>query len=474
MNRRNFLLASGAALALPLMGCKNNRMSGNTGTVNANTGALKPLRMPQLLTGKQFDLNLQNGNMEFIAGKSTPTFGINSNYLGPVIKVRNGDSLNFNVRNNLSETAALHWHGMHLPGNMDGGPHQEILPGALWQPSFTVNQKACTNWFHAHTHNKTGEQVYRGLAGMMIVEDADSDALDLPKTWGEDDFPLIIQDRKFNSSGSFSYLPSRHDEMHGMMGDTFMINGTINPYLDLPNKEVRFRILNGSNARVYQLHLSNGAAFKQIATDNAFRETPLSLTSITLSPAERAEIVVDLSALQGQKITLQDSNNGNTSILTLNVNKAASTITQVPAQLTTLASLDPAVAVRTRPFVLGRIGGMNGSFAINGVSMNMNRIDHTFTLDEVEILEISNSMAMTHNFHIHSTHFQIIERNGSANNVAEYEKGYKDTVRLGPNERVKVVIKMTDYTTDATAPYMFHCHILEHEDRGMMGQFIVV
>ncbi|MDQ7016648.1 MAG: multicopper oxidase domain-containing protein, partial [Gammaproteobacteria bacterium] len=410
---------------------------------------------------------------EFIAGLSTPTFGINSSYLGPVIKVRNGENLNFNVRNNLNETATLHWHGMHLPGNMDGGPHQEILSGDLWQPSFTVNQHACTNWFHAHTHNKTGEQVYRGLAGMIIVEDTDSDRLDLPKTWAEDDFPLIIQDRKFNSNGSFSYLPSRRDEMHGMMGDTFMINGTVNPYLDLPNKEVRFRILNGSNARVYQLHLSNGATFKQIATDNAFRETPLNLTSITLSPAERAEIVVDLSTLQGQTLTLQDANNGNTPLLTLNINKAASSVTRVPAQLINLTPLDPTAAVRTRPFVLGRIGGMNGSFAINGVSMNMNRIDHDMTLNEVEIWEISNTMGMTHNFHSHATHFQIIERNGSANNVADYEKGYKDTVILPPNERVKVVVKMTDYSTDATAPYMFHCHILEHEDRGMMGQFTV-
>jgi len=363
---------------------------------------------------------------------------------------------------------------MHLPSNMDGGPHQEIQPGGLWQPSFTVNQKACTNWFHSHTHNKTGEQVYRGLAGMMIVEDADSDSLDLPKTWQEDDFPLIIQDRKFNANGSFNYLPTMRDAMHGMLGDTFMINGTVNPYLDLPNKEVRFRILNASNARVYQLRLSNGAAFKQIATDNAFRESPLSLTTLTLSPAERTEIVVDLSALQGQTITLQDANNGNTSILTLNVNKTASTITQVPTQLTTLTPLDSTTAVRTSPFVLSRTMGMNGSFTINGRSMNINRIDQSVTLNDVEIWEISNRMGMTHNFHIHATHFQIIERNGSANNGAEYEKGYKDTVRLGPNERVKVVIKMTDYTTDATAPYMFHCHILEHEDRGMMGQFVVV
>ncbi len=472
MNRRKFLLASGAAFTLPLIGCSssNNSTTSNSNT-GTNTNTLTPLRIPQLLTGTQFDLNLQNGSMEFIAGKSTPTFGINSNYLGPVIKVRNGDTLNFNVRNNLSEAATLHWHGMHVPGNMDGGPHQEILPGDLWKPTFTVKQKACTNWFHSHTHNKTGEQVYRGIAGMMIVEDSESDALDLPTTWEIDDFPLIIQDRKFNTDGSFSYLPTMRDEMHGMMGDTFMINGTIDPVVDLPNKEVRFRILNGSNARVYQLRLSNGDSFKQIATDNAFRESPLSLTSLTLSPAERSEIVVDLTTLQGQTITLQDANNNNTVLLTLNVNKAASTVTQVPAQLTTLTPLDPTLAVRTRAFVLGRTNGM---FSINGVSMDMTRIDHTMTLNEVEIWEISNTMGMTHNFHSHATHFQIIERNGSATNVAAYEQGYKDTVLLPANETVKVVVKMTDYTTDATAPYMFHCHILEHEDRGMMGQFTVV
>ncbi|MDQ7074065.1 MAG: multicopper oxidase domain-containing protein [Gammaproteobacteria bacterium] len=469
MNRRTFLLASGAALSLPLMGCSSSSTTNTTNT-GGNTSTQTPLRMPQLLTGTQFDLNLQTGSMEFIAGTSTPTFGINSNYLGPVIKVRNGDTVNFNVRNTLTEAATLHWHGMHVPGNVDGGPHQEILPGGLWQPSFTINQAAATNWFHSHTHNKTGEQVYRGLAGMMIVEDAESDALDLPKSWAEDDFPLIIQDRKFNTDGSFSYLPTQQDAMRGMMGDTFMINGSIDPIVDLPNKEVRFRILNASNARVYQLRLSNGDAFKQIATDNAFRETPLSLTSITVSPAERVEIVVDLSNLQGQTLTLQDANNNDTVLLTLNVNKAASSITRVPAQLTTLTPLDPTAAVRTRPFVLGRTRGL---FSINGVSMDMTRIDHAMTLNEVEIWEITNTMGMTHNFHSHATHFQIIERNGSAANVLEYEKGYKDTVLLNPNDSVKVVVKMTDYTADASTPYMFHCHILEHEDRGMMGQFTV-
>ncbi|MDQ7015747.1 MAG: multicopper oxidase domain-containing protein, partial [Gammaproteobacteria bacterium] len=108
MKRRDFLFASAAAVSLPLMGCKMGNNNG--GTVNANTGALKPLRIPQLMTGTQFDLNLQTGSMEFIAGLSTPTFGINSSYLGPVIKVRNGENLNFNVRNNLNETATLHWH----------------------------------------------------------------------------------------------------------------------------------------------------------------------------------------------------------------------------------------------------------------------------------------------------------------------------------------------------------------------------
>ncbi len=439
-----------------------------------------------MLEGNTFDLSVQAGVSNFFDGVSTSTYGINGSFLGPVLKVRKGDHITLNVKNNLSESTTMHWHGMHLPGEMDGGPHQLIEIGETWKAQFTVDQKAGTNWFHPHQLGQTGHQVYMGLAGLMIVEDVESDALDLPKTWAEDDFPVIIQDRRFRADGNFDYLSCHSDQMHGMQGDVFLVNGTVNAKVDLPSKEVRLRILNGSNARIYNLKFSDGRSFKQIATDTAFKETPLSLNSFHLSPGERTEIIVDLSSDSGNSFNLLDSNSGK-NLLALNVNKNPVSTTTTPSTLTSLPQLDPASAVTTRPFVLemkmgmgnmrmGNNGGMRGAeqFSINGVSMDMARIDHSMNLNDVEIWEIKNNTYMTHNFHVHATHFSLLERNGSMANVAEYEKGYKDVVMLNPEDTVKIIIQMINYKTDSNSPYMFHCHILEHEDRGMMGQFTVV
>lgn len=466
-----------------LSGCSKNSSNSHAGHNGMSrdsvsvTGSNNPVQnrlvIPPLLTGNTFNLSLQAGSMAFLTGKTTPTYGINGNFLGPALKVRDGEAVTLNVTNNLTEPSSLHWHGMHVPASSDGGPHQVIAPGATWTAAFTVKQKAGTNWFHPHGEGRTGKQVYQGLAGLLLVEDADTDRLDLPKTWGEDDIPLILQDRKFKANGEFDYLSTMQDQMNGMLGDTFLVNGTVNAVADLPAKQVRFRVLNGSNARVYSLAFSDGRTFKQIATDTALLESPINLSTITLSPGERAEIVVDCSVDTGKSLTLVDSRSEAT-LVTFNVNKQPANITVLPATLTTLDKLNPAQSVKTRTFSLSMNMGMQ--FLINGVTMDMNRIDQTIPLNDIEIWEIRNDDmdGMTHNFHVHGTHFQILERNGSIAKVAAHEKGYKDTVLLEAGDVVKVIIQMTDYTTDAASPYMFHCHILEHEDQGMMGQFVVV
>lgn len=481
MKRRKFLHLAAATAFIQLPGCGG----GSSGIENDDTGNIPMVNPPQtsgtlpiptLLAGTSFDLSLQSGSKDFLAGKTTPTYGINGSFLGPALKVKNGDFITLNVTNNLSEVATLHWHGMHLPASMDGGPHQTIQPGATWTASFTVKQQAGTNWFHPHTEGQTGRQVYMGLAGLLIVEDTDTDVLDLPKTWGEDDIPLIIQDRLFNADGSFDYLPSMQSQISGMMGDTLLCNGAVDATVNLPAKEVRFRLLNGSNARVYTLMFSDGRNFKQIATDTALQETPTSLRTLRLSPGERAEIVMDCSADMGKSLSLIDTSSGVT-IVNANINITPASITSVPPNLTALTKLNPALAVRTRTFSLDMAMGMNsgmGRFLINGKAMDIARIDQTVPLNDIEIWEITNNMNLVHNFHIHGTHFEILDRNGSSDNVAAFEKGYKDVVFIDSFETIRIIIQMTDYITSATAPYMFHCHILEHEDGGMMGQFIVV
>jgi FtsP/CotA-like multicopper oxidase with cupredoxin domain len=472
MKRRDFFKLSAVTSLWLLTGCGGGgtSSSGNNGTATTTALPIPSLLKPIDKNGVQhYDVSILEAEHTFFDGIATKTYAMNGTYLGPTLLLTNGDNVSINYTNNLKETTTIHGHGMHLPAKMDGAAHQPIAVGTTWSAQYTVNQKASTNWYHPHFMGKTAEHVYKGLAGLIIVEDNESRALDLPKRYGIDDIPLVLQDRIFNN-GQIDYSPSRREIMRGYVGDTFIANGAIEPTFDAEAKEIRFRILNGSNATVYELGFSNGMSFKQIATDNSFLEVPVSMTRLTLSPAERAEIVVDLTTLSGETFTLFEYRNSKT-FVNISVNKTATATTTLPTTLTTLDAIDTSLVSQTRPFRYGMAG--MGAFTINGKSMDMNRIDEVITLGDTEIWEVTNPMMMDHNFHIHATHFRVIERNGSAANVAENEKGYKDVVYLPANGTVKLLVKMTDYT-DSTAPYMYHCHFLEHEDAGMMGQFTVV
>ncbi|SFZ97589.1 Multicopper oxidase [hydrothermal vent metagenome] len=474
MKRRDFLALSSVTALWIITGCGGGSTESST-PINATK---KILPIPELLkpnkkNGVQhYDLNVEEAQHTFFDGIKSDTYAISSTsisntYLGPTLLMQNGDKVSINYTNKLRESITMHGHGMHVPPSMDGTAHQPFAANQTWSATYTVKQKACTNWYHPHTMDKTASQVYQGLAGLIIIEDTESKTLNLPKRYGVDDIPLVLQDRNF-INGQIDYDPSMMDIMRGYTADTFITNGAIEPTLDVEAKEIRFRILNGSNSTVYTIGFEDGRSFKQIATDNAFLEAPVSLRKLTLSPAERAEIVVDLSNAKDTNIVLKEYNYNKT-FLNINVTQDAVQQTRLPNKLTTLEKLNPIDAVRTRPFVLS---GMMGNFSINGKSMNINVINENVPLGDIEIWEITNDMMVDHNFHIHATHFMLIERNGSSSNVSPNEKGYKDVVYIPANESVKFIVKMTDYA-DNTVPYMYHCHFLEHEDAGMMGQFIV-
>ncbi|PLA74948.1 copper oxidase [Hydrogenovibrio sp. SC-1] len=485
MKRRTFLTLPLLGLTPLLTHCNSSMDHLGSRRNLSSTLSLEPsssiLPIPELMTGTSFDLKLQKGTRQFLTDKTTDTYGINGDFLGPAIKVRNGDNISLNVTNNLSESSTLHWHGMHLPGEMDGGPHQLIQPGETWQAQYQVKQEAATNWFHPHQEGETGRQVYQGLAGLLIVEDDHINTLGLPSTWGEDDIPLIVQDRYFTADGQLSYLPSAMDGMNGMTGGTYLTNGVINATTELPAQLVRFRVLNGSNARFYELKFSDGHDFQQISTDGGLLETPQTLSQISLSPGERIELVTDLSGRTGQQLSLVDANNANKPILEMSITTPNDQPGILPEILASREHPSEADAAKTRTFELnmgGMMGGMNNNqselFTINGQAMDMNRIDERVPINTWEIWKVNNRTGMNHNFHVHGASFYLLDRNGEFNQVAAYEKGPKDTVQVGAGDSVRFMIRFTDYTTDATAPYMFHCHILEHEDRGMMGQLIVI
>ena len=483
MKRRTFITMSSITALWVLTGCGgvsggDNGMPGGGDNPGDDTPVKKgSLPIPELIKGTErsgvnhYDLNIVEAEHEFFEGVKTNTYAIDSTYLGPTLLLENGEDVSLNFTNRLQEETTMHGHGMHVPGNMDGTAHQPIAVGATWSAQYSVDQNACTNWYHPHYMHKTAPHVYQGLAGMIIIEDDEIKALDLPNRYGIDDIPLVLQDRFFSADKTrLDYSPTTMELRRGYIGDVFIANGAINPTFEAEDKEIRFRVLNGSNSTVYDLGFSNDIVFKQIGGDNSLLESPVSMSRLVLSPGERAEIVVDLTDEKGSSFTLHEYRNDQT-FLTINVSNDATEFTAVPSTLAALEPVDASLAVRTRPFTLEMTGGI---FTINRREMDMMFINETVPLGDVEIWDVTNKMGMDHNFHIHATHFRVIERNGSAANVRDNEKGYKDVVYLQGNENVKLLVKMTDYTTDASAPYMYHCHFLEHEDNGMMGQFIVV
>lgn len=439
-----------------------------------------PLPIPPMLEDMnpdpdkaEFHLTAQKSTKAFFKGKETATLGYNGDYLGPVLKVREGEEVSINVKNNLDESTTVHWHGLEVNGEDDGGPHSRIPKGETWNPQFTINQPAATLWYHPHLLHKTSEQVYRGLAGLFYIEDGVSDSLNIPKEYGVDDIPLIIQDKKFDADGNYNYDLDMQDRMMGLHGDVYLINGEINPYLEVPQGKVRFRLLNGSNARTYQFQLSNGSAFQQIASDGGFLEQPAELTELVLSSAERAEIILDFSDYnEDDVLNLTDQGY---EFMTFVVTNKQTEQYDIPSELTDIPEIDPATAVRTREFVMQ---GMGANVNINGKQMDMDRIDEEVTLGDTEIWEISNDNSgmmgdmmgdnggMAHPFHAHGVQFQILDRDGQP--PPANERGWKDTILVYPGENVKAIA-----TFDHPGRFMYHCHILEHEDAGMMGQFNV-
>jgi FtsP/CotA-like multicopper oxidase with cupredoxin domain len=468
---------------------------------------VSPLRIPPLLEptggpeGKTFELSLAAGRTEFLPGLSTPTLGINGTYLGPAIRCRAGDRVTLRVRNALAERTALHWHGLHIPARFDGGPHQVVEAGAIWEPSFAIKQKASLCWYHAHLMGRTGEQVLRGLAGLFLIEDDESQSLRLPSEYGVDDIPLVIQDRRFNRDGSFDYLSAMPDVMMGYKGNVILVNGTVDPHLVLRRQRTRLRILNASNSRIYTLGRDDGVDVLIIGSDGSLLERPVRQRRVRVGPGERIELLIDAQAERNIRLMsypdpvaasgmgpgmMMGGMAGNTEtfpIIELRAGRLETSELALPERLIAVPSWTEAQAKTIRTFSLdmgmmgmgmGRMmgrGGMGGMMGINGRSMSVDRIDVRVPLGSIEIWEIVNPTPLTHPFHIHDIQFRVLDRDGQP--PLPHEHGLKDTVLVNPGSAVRVITEFADFA-DPIRPYMYHCHNLEHEDAGMMGQFAVV
>jgi suppressor of ftsI len=452
-----------------------------------NKLAIPSILMPRIVNGeKVFDLTIHQKETQIFSDKMTKTLGYNGSILGPTLRVNTGDNVRFHITNDLDEETTVHWHGMELPASMDGGPHQTIPSGQIWEPHWTIKNEASTLWYHPHTLEKTGEQVYRGLAGLILVDDANSESLAIPQKYGEDDIPLIIQDKKFDANGQFIY-----DHTHtipvttGMLGDTILVNGTYAPYVDVPQKMIRLRLINGSNARRYNFGFSDHRIFTLIATDGGFLQEGIEQTRVQLSPGERAEILVtmadtiepiqllsypvfgDTNSIRKfavSRISGASDENQEMKVLELRPYTTKSSTSDIPQKLNKIEYLSEKGAVRTREFALN-------SSSINNEKMDMSRVDEIVRSGDIEIWKIRNESPLYHPFHIHGVQFQVLSRNGKK--PLPIESGWKDTISLLPEETVRVILQFNQ-ESDPNVPFMYHCHILEHEDMGMMGQFVVV
>ncbi|OXL84003.1 copper oxidase [Paenibacillus sp. SSG-1] len=452
--------------AFSLAGCDED--------TTTNVGKLEfknPLQIPPILEprtdseGKRhFTLTMQSGSTEFLEGKQTPTWGINGSYLGPTLRVSRGDQVSFDVINQLNETSTLHWHGMRLPAVMDGGPHQMIEAGATWEPHWTIEQPAATTWYHPHLHGKTAQHVYRGLAGLFIIEDEESKKL--PSEYGVNDIPMIIQDKLIKGGGSFNENMSMTP--FGLLGNQILVNGTYDPYLEITASQVRFRLLNGSNARAYNIGFSDNRSFYLIGNDAGLLPEPVLLDRLLLSPGERTEIVVEFEP--GEETILHSFagkdgiENGEFDLVKIIADTSLSASSPLPNHLTAEPLIDVPENVKVRKFEL------TTKSAINGKEMDMNRIDEVIPAGAREIWEITNK-GWDHNFHIHDAAYTVMDKNGELPPL--YERGRKDTVFIPSGTKVRLAVDFGSYP-DPDTPYMYHCHLLYHEDSGMMGQFVIV
>lgn len=448
--------------------------------------------IPEALYGTTFDLNIHESVKQIKAtGNQTVTGSINNEtFWGPTLFINKGDVVHMNVTNNLNESTTVHWHGMHLPAVMDGGPHQIIPPGTVWQPYWTMTNEAAMYWYHPHLHETTEEQITKGVGGLIIVKDDVEAALPLPRTYGTDDIPLVLTSRNFTSSNQFS--------VGRAYGDYNLTNGVLNGQATLPKQVVRLRILNAEIERGYNLGFSDNRTFYVIGNDGGLLNAPVAVTRLPVHVGERYEILVNLTNDSiGGTLDLKAYNNGqsnsfpggepgttgqfgslinNTTFNVLRINVGAATATPITAIPTTLANHTYFTAAdATVSRTVSITGGQNGGaipFTFNNTLFNINNINKVLTVDTTEKWTIANTpnAVFGHSFHIHDVEFKIVSRSTGA--VAAYESGWKDTFFISRNESVAFVCRFKDYA-DATHPFMYHCHFAQHEDEGMMGQFTV-
>jgi len=511
INRRQFLyLASASAInlltinGLPLT--KHGTASSESKEFNPDLElslTATPSRV-QIFPGEPTTVWTYKG--EVTKGEPISLANLDQSYLGPIIRVRKNQKIRIHFKNNLPDRSIIHWHGLHVPAAMDGHPRYVIPTGATYTYEFEVLNRAGTYWYHPHPHGRTGHQVYGGLAGLILVADDEEDTLGLPE--GDLDIPLVIQDRLFANNNQLIYLPrGMMDSMNGMLGDTICVNGKPAYELSVKTRIYRLRILNGSNSRIYKLAWSDDTPLTVIATDGGLLEKPVHKKYVVLGPGERIELWADFSkypvgtSLQLVSKYFEDAmlsggmghgmmrrgmmgnatdlpNGAPFTVLKIHIAREEKETRSLPEKLISIEryqsqDVENVDTPRRFSFFMRHMQGL-----INGRSFQMEDVakDEMIRLNSTEHWELANDepsmgmmmMPMPHPVHLHGMQFQIVQRTGVLHS-GYVDEGWKDTVLLMPGERVKIIAKFQKYR----GLFLYHCHNLEHEDMGMMRNYLV-
>ena len=406
--------------------------------------------------------------LSLVPGAPTEIFAYNGRFPGPTLEFREGDRVTVHFRNDLPEPTTIHWHGLHLPFASDGSPFHPVAPGETYDYVFTIQPgTAGTYWYHPHPHHRTGYQIAKGLYGAIIVRAPDDPLRGLPEKL------IVISDNRFAADNSVDLPASVSpvgiiDRENGREGDVIFVNGAVLPTISIRAGEVqRWRVINASAARVYRLGIP-GHKLLHVGNDGGLFERPVEVDEIVVANAERVELLVRGTGSPGDRTALQalpyDRYIPQTrpakwsetrELLTLQYSKKPPRrAAPIPAALRPIPAIDTTQVTARRLMVLTQ--GM-----INGRHMDPDRVDVSASLDATEIWEIENLVGMDHPFHLHGFQFQVLDRNG----VAEPFRSWKDVVNIPKHGTARFVVRY------ATHPgkWMFHCHILDHEDHGMMG-----
>ena len=504
-----------------------------------------PLRIPGAdglyglfdVTGT-FAIAAKSVRQDILPGRTTDMLAYEVEHQGtrlfnPLIRLHSGARIHTKFWNGLEESSIIHWHGLIVDSNNDGHPHYAIGGGQIYEYDFVVPNRAAMYWYHPHPHHLTGKQVYLGLGGLFMVEDDEELALQraLDLRHGVTDIPLVLHDRRFDADGQLAFVRGAGELAHGVLGTQVLVNWTPAPYLEAATRPYRFRILNASNARIYQLAFRSGGhtlEFQLIGNDGGLLEQAHTVAAAFLAPAERIDVVLDLRQAQtGDVITLatlafdpmahtagrpaaapnkpvptapHDAHAAHAAraphqpmatadrtdhhptpdigsaldLMHIHVRHKARYDRALPAKL---SRIDPIAANCQSPRVIA-LDHVKMVWRINGHTYQHESTPITVKRGATEVWNIQNAQAsMPHPFHIHGFQFQILERRGSPGQqialavndkgLAASDLGWKDTVLVWPGETVCIVIDFT-HPFVGDQVYMLHCHNLEHEDQGMM------